>query len=147
MLNTKCVYVRSGVKIMLGLVLKVLTVIVSLLPLCRGAPLFLFVNFLLWQLLMRVLIRRFSSCILGYIGIRGELILAPRYVIQNSGTHLFHGLIWSWNAHESIQLVSAGAYVVGSCLYVRVFPWPVLVLPGVVACNRGCADNVWLFVP
>jgi hypothetical protein len=38
MLNTKCVYVRSGVKIMLGLVLKVLKVIVSLLPFCRPAP-------------------------------------------------------------------------------------------------------------
>jgi hypothetical protein len=40
MLNTKCVYVRCGVKIMLDLVLKVLKVIVSLLPFCWRVPFF-----------------------------------------------------------------------------------------------------------
>jgi hypothetical protein len=52
-LITECVYVRPGVKIMLGFVLKVLKVIVSLLTFCRRFP--FFVDFLVWQLLMCVI--------------------------------------------------------------------------------------------
>jgi hypothetical protein len=147
MLNAKCVCVRSGVKITLGLVLKVLKVIVSLLPFFWRVPLF-FVKFLLWQLLMRVFCSWVFLLYLGYMVIWDELILAHRYtyVIQNGAIHFFHGLIWSWHAHQSIQFVSAGAYMLlflvcgslGYCLYVHGL---FLVFPSVFACKRALSGR------
>jgi hypothetical protein len=82
------VYVRTGFKIRLGLVLKVLCVSSSFLPACP---------FCQFSCLTVTNVRYFSgffhSCILNYMIIRVELILTPRYVIPNSGTHHFHGLI------------------------------------------------------
>jgi hypothetical protein len=52
-----------------------------------------------------------GSCILNYMVIRAELILTPRYVITNSGTHLFHGLIRSWDAY--LYVVVFGVQVRG----------------------------------
>jgi hypothetical protein len=137
---TKCVYFRPGVKIRLGLKLKVFWV--SLPPSCRRAP---FVNFLVWQLLMSAFFRGFSCCILSYMVINSDTQICHSKYWYTTFLWSSTILTWAWKYPLSLRwclyvVVVLACACVGYCLFV--FPWPVLVFSSVVACMRGCVGLV-----